>query len=775
MVLKVRNKLLIYILSTTLLVFILSYSYLVYKINSSVMDGAIYHINDVAQKSALYIEQILNNDVEIVKTIERTVHNFDKIDSEQREVMVQEIFSNILRTCPQFTAIGPQWELSALDTGYIKPYGRIRYVFMWENGAIKIMRDSMNMDGDDLNKLYYKFKIEGKSAITNPYFDSYSGLEEDKILISSIVIPIIKNGFKGMVAADIALERLNDEVENIKPYKNSNAFLISNEGNFVTFEDANYINTKLENYFQDEVARHNIITEIQEGKTVSFFYTDSNSEKECYVTFQPIDIGNFNTYWSVGLIVPVENIKEDSVNILAITILVGILGMFVLFIIIWYTSKRITQPLEQTTEVLNNLAQGEINSETKITNISKDEIGDISNSVNSLIDRLNTMANFAFEIGCGNLETEIDLNSEKDTMSKALLEMRQSLQKAKLEEAKRKEEDIIQNWITQGEAKFTEILRERSENLEEFSYIIISNLVKYVNANQGGIFIINDDKKNDIFLELTASYAYERRKIIQKRVNLGVGLVGRCYQESETIYMSDIPNDYLNITSGLGQNNPRHILIVPFRFNDEIYAVVEIASFNKFEKHHIDFIERVGISIASTIGSVQINVRTSRLVEELKIQSEELSSQEEEMRQNMEEMQATQEELTKKAAEHENIFAALDKIVMIAEYSMNGKMIKVNHNFLRFLDKKEDEMLGKYQGNFSAKSSQFDEFDELWESLKNGKSKTMIQHVIVNKKEYWISEAYAPILGNDGKPYKVLNIAVDITKSISVTDKKEQK
>jgi len=766
MVLKVRTKLLVFILSTTLIVFIISFGYLVIMINNSIMDDAVNHIDDVTNKSSLYLEQILNTDVEIVKTIERTIHNFDKLESEQREPLVNEIFSNILRTSPQFISLGTNWELSSVDSGYIKPFGRIRYIYSWENGTIKESKDSLNLNGDDLNKLYYKLKIEGINTITNPYFDSYTGLEEDKILMSSIVIPIIDGKFKGMVVADIALERFNTIVESIKPFTGANAFLISNEGNFVTFKDKNYINTKLENYFHKEAQKNNILDNIQTGKKISFFFTDS-LDTDYYVSFFPINIGNFDSYWSVGVLVPISEIKSDSLNILSTTILVGFLGALILIIIIWYISKKITEPLEATTKVLTNLASGEINADFKIINNSKDEIGDISNSVNLLIDRLNKTANFAFEIGKGNLDTHLSLNSEKDLMSKALLEMRHSLQIAKIEEVKRKEIDLIQNWITQGEARFTEILRERSENLHEFSYIIISNLVKYIEANQGGIFIINDDTKNDIYLELTASYAYERRKIINKRVDLGIGLVGRCYQEAETIYMSDIPNDYLNITSGLGQNNPRHILIVPFKFNDEIYAVVELASFNKFEKHHIDFIERVGISIASTIGSVQINVRTSRLVEELKVQSEELSSQEEEMRQNMEEMQVTQEELTKKSIEHQNIFSALDKIVMVAEYNIDGKMIAINELFLKFLGRKSQDMIGKYQGSFSAESKQFAEFDEMWTSLKNGKARTMIQHVIVNGKDYWISEAYSPIFDENGKPYQVLNIAVDITNSIA--------
>ena len=152
----------------------------------------------------------------------------------------------------------------------------------------------------------------------------------------------------------------------------------------------------------------------------------------------------------------------------------------------------------------------------------------------------------------------------------------------------------------------------------DFSFNIISNLVKYVGANQGGLFVINDDNKDDIYFELTAGYAYNIRKILKKQVKPGVGLIGRCILENDSIYISNLPEDYINITSGLGEKSPQYLLIVPFKFNNEIYAVAEIASFNEIEPYKQQFVEEVGNSIASTIATVKINIRTNKLLQELK-------------------------------------------------------------------------------------------------------------------------------------------------------------
>lgn len=113
------------------------------------------------------------------------------------------------------------------------------------------------------------------------------------------------------------------------------------------------------------------------------------------------------------------------------------------------------------------------------------------------------------------LKKEFNLLSDKDVLGKSLLEMRKSLKHANEQEALRKLEDQKQNWATQGIAKFGEILRQNTDDMNEFAYHIISNLVKYIEGNQGGIFIINDDDKNDVFIELLACYAYERRNILK--------------------------------------------------------------------------------------------------------------------------------------------------------------------------------------------------------------------------------------------------------------------
>ncbi len=280
----------------------------------------------------------------------------------------------------------------------------------------------------------------------------------------------------------------------------------------------------------------------------------------------------------------------------------------------------------------------------------KSTIANIIHSIQFSTKKEDVLVNirFAEEISKGNLNPDFSLN-ENDSLSKALLDMRQSLLVANEREQQEK-------FKTVGLAEMGDILRA-NQDLTELSSQLIVKLVKYMKANQGGLFILNDEDNNDAHLELAACYAYERKKYQQKTIQIGEGLVGQSVLEKDTLYITDVPDDYINIRSGLGKANPTSILIVPLMVNEKIEGVIELASFNQFHSYEIDFVKKLGESIASTISSVRINERTRRLLEDTQQQAEEMRAQEEEMRQNMEELAATQEEIHRKSAEMERIAA----------------------------------------------------------------------------------------------------------------------
>lgn len=202
-------------------------------------------------------------------------------------------------------------------------------------------------------------------------------------------------------------------------------------------------------------------------------------------------------------------------------------------------------------------------------------------------------------------------------------------------------------WASAGVVKFSEILRETIQDESNIYDKIIVNLVKYIEANQAAIFIIEEENDKEVLI-LKGCYAYNRKKYLHKSIEIGEGLIGQCVLEKDTIFLTDIPQNYLNITSGLGNAQPGCILIQPLIVNEKVFGVIELASFEILPPAKRNFIAKVGETLASTISSIKTNEKTKTLLAISMQQTEEMRAQEEEMRQNMEELNATQEEMQRK-------------------------------------------------------------------------------------------------------------------------------
>jgi len=273
-----------------------------------------------------------------------------------------------------------------------------------------------------------------------------------------------------------------------------------------------------------------------------------------------------------------------------------------------------------------------------------------------MVESLHSASKFALEIGEGKFDSNFQPKSEDDTLGNALTQMRNRLSEVATEERKR-------SWGIEGLAIFSDILRKDNDNIEVLSNNLISKMIDYLGANQGAIFVVNDEDQyeNNPVLKLTGCYAYDRQKFMEKDIRKGEGLAGQCWIEAKKIFMTNIPDEYINIRSGLGDAAPNAVLIAPLMVNDEILGVIELAGFKVFEDYEIEFVEKVAESIASTLKSVKVNVRTVNLLTESKNQAEVMQQQEEEMRQNMEEMQATQEMFDTKEDEYKSEIAELKK------------------------------------------------------------------------------------------------------------------
>jgi len=760
---SIKSKMLVFILLISSIIYVFAVGYISYKLKNNSLTNSKEKIDAIAEKYANSVKADLDVEMIMSRGLAQTFEAFHGEPLSEWQQKHDEILKNIIRKNPDFLSVWTNLELNKVTPWYNKENGRIRLTYYRAEGEIKYKEEILDTTQNFDRGAYYDIRESKEELVMNPYYFAYTE-EEDEILETSVGAPLIKdNEFIGLAGIDLSLERFQPVIEKIKPYENSYAFLISNDGSLITHPNDEYINGNVSDFenYPEEIS---LLEKIKNGETVSYTRKGIEGQSDFYVSYAPLVIGKTKTPWSLGLAVPLDAVMSEAQEAFERAILVGIIGLVVVAFVIWIIAHTISRSIKKTTVVLGDLAQGNIDKSKKLNIRSKDEIGQMGKSLNTLIDGLNKTASFAKEIGKGNLDKEFQLLSNQDTLGQSLLEMRESLKEAQKKEDERKREEEKQSWANKGLAKFGDILRQNTDDMNEFAYDILSNLVKYVNAIQGGIYLINDEDKNDRHIEMAACYAYSRRKYVEKRIEMGEGLIGRCIMEQNTIHLTEIPEEYVNITSGLGESTPNSILIVPLKFNDEVFGAVELAKFKEFEDYVIKFVEDLGKNIASTIKTTKINMRTNQLLEQSQQQSEELSSQEEEMRQNMEELKATQEEADRRSTEMEGFINALKESNHVVEYDLEGKILDVNENFLKLLNMNKEDLVGLHHKDYQEYTEEdLKQYDKFWEDLKKSKSKKETSTLKVGENRYTFVETYTPILNKEGKPEKILKIATDIS------------
>lgn len=250
---------------------------------------------------------------------------------------------------------------------------------------------------------------------------------------------------------------------------------------------------------------------------------------------------------------------------------------------------------------------------------------------------------FAEKLSKGELHAVLEAD-EIGSLEKTMLQLQRELIKSRQKE----EQD---RFVAVGIGEINNILRDYQHNVQELYDKVIAKTVKYLNLNQGGLFIVEGENENDIHLSLKAHYAYDRKKYSEKRIEIGQGLVGQAYLEKDKIYRTEVPQQFFRITSGLGEATPTSIIVIPLIYNEKVEGVIELASFRQLDTHEQEFLMKAGESIASSLSTVKTTEQTKVLLANTREQTSRLLEQEEEMRQNMEELEATQEEMQRNEAE----------------------------------------------------------------------------------------------------------------------------
>ncbi len=485
--------------------------------------------------------------------------------------------------------------------------------------------------------------------------------------------------------------------------------------------------------------------------------------------------------------------KNTSDEFIKIKSLITWFTLFIILILIFFSYfafRNLIYVTNLINSVLKKTSKGLL---TKVKPVKRrDEIGVVNQNLRGLIDYLRELSEFANNIGQNKFDTDFRLRSEGDVLGNALLSMRDNLVKANKEGEQRQKENTQRNWASHGIAFFNEVIRDNNNDMQALTNAVIEKLVNYTNSNIGGLFIVNEENEFNKYLELSAFYAFDRLKFLEKKIKFGETLVGQCYVENDTIYITDVPDDYVYITSGLGSDKPKSILIVPLQFNEVTYGVVEIASFNIFEDYEIEFVEKIGETIASAISTVRINQRTQKLLEESNEKSKRMEQQEIKAKDKIDKINKQLEELEKehqknikekeeyikekqkleqtlqqtiekfqaeKKTEEQkfvSLISALNDTIPFFEMNLNGNIIYANDLYVSLLSMSREEIIDSKHINYLSRDFiNSGNYKQIWDNLKKGETvHTSVQYMIDGKNKY-INEKFIPNFDQDKNLYKI--------------------
>ncbi len=772
---RIRAKIFLFIFITSFIVFALVIAYIAFNYRNYSIEQANRLVNISVLNAANSAKITLEKDLTVCETVSQSFIDYKKMPSNWREPIYNDILKNILAGHPEYLSVWMSWELRFIQPGYTNKFGRKRTVAVRDAGVIRFVVDTIEIGGDNIGSTYYQSKISKKDVLVDPYFYVYSQKDGgDSVLETSIAKPLIIDGeFAGIVGIDITLNRFQKIIDETRPFENAYALLVSNNGTIISSTEPGLEGDSLLSKFPIFI-KHDVIPNIKDGKNFAFVFSDSTGLNN-YVSIAPIQIGKTNTPWSICLVVPSEVIEKESIRYFNISILIGSFGILIFSLITLLIARRITQPLKQTTSILKDLDKGIIDTSKKVKVHSSDELAEMGKSLNNLLDTLSKTAEFAKKIGEGDFNAQYTALSQYDVLGNTLIEMQKNLRIGQEQEEIRQFERLKLTWAQEGLSQLGEVLRTSTDNFEDYLHVILGQIVNYLKADQGGIFILNTLEKEHPYLELLAAFAYNKKKSMQAKIEIGESLVGRCFQEKEIIYMTNLPEGYTFVSSGLGGHEPNCLFLMPLLFEDEPFGVIELASFREFADFEIEFLKSIGERVASSTSIMQKNVQTKQLLDQYQIRSEELSIREQNLQQTLVELQKAQEDDSIRDKETEGIVEALNKIGSIVWYNLGGTIINIKDSNINLFGIADKEMIGKNHSEFEQEAkTDMEAYRKFWNDLKSGQTRQRTIKRQTKSGDIWLLETYTPIKDKSGMTYKIISIAVDVTEKIKLQDEIER-
>ncbi len=370
--------------------------------------------------------------------------------------------------------------------------------------------------------------------------------------------------------------------------------------------------------------------------------------------------------------------RKDVTNKFIWIIISSIIYLIVISIFILNLIKELRNGTQQTTKYLTELNTGIVPIEELPTNYN--ELGVLNNYINALGQyhkriRKNISSLIKDE------DIIFQMVSENDKIGQLLADLKAKNNEILARQSQSVETHEYSEWVFNGIKLFNDILTKLAPSIEVLADKVILALVEYLKLPLAGFYAMHEDD-NGSYLKLVATYAFDKRKLYNKRVEIGEGLVGASVIEKHISFHSNIPDDYFQISSGMGQAKPNKLMIIPLIHTDTVVGVIELATFTDFEKRYLDFLEQITPNIAVTVSTVEANERNYKLLTNSEKKINILEKQNSSLESQIEALKIESNNLQSSVEELGRLSKAVDAHTIVVELSDKGEILSFNSKFV---------------------------------------------------------------------------------------------
>ena len=642
-----------------------------------------------------------------------------------------------------------------------------RFVPMFKKNATGIIeRDYVKNynDKEDITSYYY-YKTKRNITLGTPQLYRENA---KNLLLMPIVLPL-RFGTKllGVIGADFIVDRINQNIEFVNLPKSCGVVVFTHDGKIIAAPEKKLLTGRsLENVFKNNTDYYYL--KLRKGEN----FTENNAKE--YIIGRTINLPDYNTHYTVCITSSKDELCAEGNMYMTKTILIGLL-IFVaivamILILRHYYIGQITQLIDHSKKMTDIEEVEEVKNKLYIPELKNLE--DILNRYQRTFAKISSLNR---EIESHTYNDTLDTLPGDNKFQLSYNKMLETLRGIAASETERKELEERQNWIKQGIALLNESMRIGTNKVDILSDNILSTIVKYTKAVMGGLYLYRKDENEGDYLELISAIALGKKKALRIKIQKGIGMVGTCALEKNTICLTNLPDDYVTVISGLGKSKPRTLVVLPMLYDEELIAILEIAFIHNLNDYEEEFLNVAASTVAGTLVTARINEQTEILMRKFRSQADTLAINEVKMQESIKQLEAEQQKSLEREADMKGLIDAVNNTILTIEYTTKGILITANDKYLNTMHYELEEIQG-----VNVLDLVKTEREELREVIQNVSTTGQYYEKVMKRftksgEVRWLLSTYTPYYNYEGKITKIMYFAFDITETKKQQEELEEK